>query len=186
MTLKETAVTVAIAVLFTTFVLVTIDALYPRPEYEKFCNNTYYPSKIVPASANCTYQQSPEEVECYNQEGMPETDYDENGCSYYRSCNYCSRDFNNAQKEYNNTFFLILAPLGALAIILGVYYSVEFLGSGFMFSGIILMFWGTVQNFSDLDKFMRVAVIFAELLLVLFIAYKKIIPQKANPKNSKK
>ena len=58
----------------------------------------------------------------------------------------------------------------------GVYYRPEFLGSGFMFSGIILMFYGTVQNFEDLNKYFKSFVILMELLLVLFIAYKKIIP----------
>ncbi len=178
MTLKENAITVAIAIMFTTFVLVGIDAFYPRPTYDKFCSsmNNYY-SKPIPnvQGVNCTYSQSEEELKCLRDSGSPITDYDDKGCSYYKSCDYCSRDFNDANKKYSNNLFLIIAPLGALAIILGVYFPVEFIGSGFMFSGIILMFYGTVQNFDQLDKFMRVAVVFVELLLILFIAYKKVL-----------
>jgi hypothetical protein len=183
MTLKENAITVAIAIIFTTFVLVGIDAFYPRPVYYDFCNNTYFskPGPINPG-VNCTYSQSPEELKCQQEGGNPQYDYNQNNCSYYKSCDYCNKYFMDASKAYSNNFFLIIAPLGALAIILGVYYPVEFLGTGFMFSGIILMFYGTVQNFDQLNKFTRVIVVFIELLLILFIAYKKVI--KAEDRNA--
>ena len=178
MTLKENAITLAIAVLFTTFVLVSVDALYPRPAYENYCNNTAFYAKPIPvAKINCTYSQSKEEQACWQDQGTAVNDYDEDGCPVYKSCDYCNKRFNEANKQYTNNVFLIIAPLGALAIILGVFYPVEFLGSGFMFSGVALMFYGTVQNFEQLEKITRVIVVFVELLLVLFIAYKKVIPQ---------
>jgi len=181
MTLKENAITVAIAILFTTFILVSVDAFYERPEYEDFCGKDVYerfPPLNPETSKNCSLEQNQEEIDCYNDEGFSDYEYNQEGCREFKECNYCQKDYENARKEYANFLFLILAPFGALAIILGVYYKIEFLGSGFMFAGIILMFYGTIQNFEDLNKFTRVFVIFLELLLVLFIAYKKIIPEK--------
>ncbi len=176
MTLKEAAVTVAIAILFTTFVLVTIDAFYPRPEYEDYCE--FKPSRVPlnKESVDCDFQTTGLEDQCYQEEGTPRFDYDDQGCRVFKECDYCSKEYDNAQEKYSNNLFIILAPLGALAILWGVYYRPEFLGSGFMFSGIILMFYGTVQNFEDLNKYFKSFVILMELLLVLFIAYKKIIP----------
>ena len=74
----------------------------------------------------------------------------------------------------------ILAVVGA-AIIGGVYYKIEFLGTGFMFSGIFLMFFGTIQNFNELNKWTRPIVLLLELGLILFIAYKKVV-QRETPK----
>ena len=179
MTLKENAITVAIAVLFTTLVLVSIDAFYPRPEYSQFCKSSSIVKPVPMKQINCSYSQSPAEQICWQDGGMAEYNYTDDGCTVYLSCSYCSKDFTEAEKRYTNNIFLIIAPLGAIAIILGVFYTIEFLGSGFMFAGIILMFYGTVQNFSELNKFIKVVVVFLELILVIFIAYKKIIPPKS-------
>ena len=178
MTLKQNAITVAIAILFTTFILVTIDAFYERPQYEDYCDSKERAPRLpLMEKQNCTYEQLEEEMDCYDQEGMPEFDYS-SGCAVFEKCNFCNKELDDAHEKYSNFIFLILAPLGALAIIFGVYYKIEFLGSGFMFSGIILMFYGTIQNFEDLNKFLKIFVIALELGLVLFIAYKKIIPEK--------
>jgi hypothetical protein len=189
MTLKENAITVAIAILFTTFILVSIEAFYPRPTYEMFCNNSrYYEAypKFAPATpVNCTYVAGKEQRQCEIEQGNPIFDYDANGCQVYKECDYCNKEYMDANKAYTNNIFLIIAPLGALAIILGVYYAIEFLGSGFMFSGIILMFYGTIQNFDQLNKYTRMIVVFAELLLVIFIAYKKVMKKDTTTKKKK-
>lgn len=178
MGIKETAITIAIAILFTTFILVTIDAFYERPQYEDYCDSKEIAPRLpLMEKQNCTYEQLEEEMNCYEEEGRPEFDYS-SGCAVFKECNFCEKELEEAQTRYENFLFLILAPLGAIAIIFGVYYKTEFLGSGFMFSGIILMFYGTIQNFEDLNKFLKIFVIALELGLVLFIAYKKIIPEK--------
>ncbi len=177
MTLKQNAITIAIAILFTTFILVTIDAFYERPQYEDYCDSKPRAKLPLMEKQNCTYEQTQEELDCYENEGMAEYDYS-SGCAVFKECNYCNKELEEVETRYSNFIFLILAPLGALAIILGVYYKIEFLGSGFMFAGIILMFYGTIQNFEDLNKFLKIFVIALELGLVLFIAYKKIIPEK--------
>jgi|SaaInlStandDraft_4_1057021.scaffolds.fasta_scaffold59540_1 hypothetical protein len=183
MTLKENAITVAIAILFTVFILVSIDAFYPRPDYNDFCSERPMIPKIPSNREDCTYERSVLEEECYQEDGQPRYIYT-SGCQEYSECDYCSKEFRDAQKEYSNLIFLIIAPLGALAIIFGVYFLIEFLGTGFMFSGIMLMFYGTIQNFGELNRFTRAGVVLVELLLVLFIAYKKVIPD--NKKKSKK
>jgi len=186
MNVKQTAIVIAITVLFSTFVLVAIDAVYPRPEYDDYCNYRDFRSAPIKAvDIVCDYTPTELEEQCWNEKGTPEYDYDENGCNIFKECNYCSRDYDEAQKAYSNNLFYILAPFGAIAIIFGVLYSVEFIGSGFMFSGIFLMFFGTVQNFQDLNKFARVLVIFCELLLVMFIAYKKVMPDSKKTKDKK-
>jgi VIT1/CCC1 family predicted Fe2+/Mn2+ transporter len=94
---------------------------------------------------------------------------------FVESCDLCNKDYEAANKEYTNVVFIITAIFGIAAIFFGVYYKTEFIGVGFMFSGIILMFIGTMQNFDSLNRFLKPVVLLVELLLVLFIAYKKIL-----------
>jgi hypothetical protein len=183
MSIKEIAITVAIAILFTTLVLVTIDVFYARPEYDTYCNSTLFnkPMPIMP-SKECSYNITAAENECFNTGGNAIYDYDSNGCQHYKECSFCNKYYEDAVKKYSNNIFLIIAPIGVLAILFGVFYSIEFLGSGFMFAGIILMLYSTMQNFSYLNKYLKVIIILVELLLVLFIAYKKVVPEKKSRK----
>ncbi|MCM2324926.1 MAG: hypothetical protein NDI94_00540 [Candidatus Woesearchaeota archaeon] len=182
MTLKEAAITLAIVVIFTTLVMVTIEAFYERPKMENYCNDSYYdrPMKYPdPSIFNCTENFMVEENNCYADKGMPTYTYDENGCRVFDTCSDCNIRFEDATKKYTNNMFLILAAIGIIAIFFGVYYKIEFLGSGFMFSGIVLLFIGTVQNFDVLNKYTRILVLTLELGLVIFIAYKKILNVKS-------
>ena len=171
---KEVAITIGIAVLFSALVLVTIEAIYQRPTYEQFCKDTLMYAKPIPAQDNCTYDYTNENV-CYTKGENPKFDVNEKGCRYVTGCDPCNKDFDAAQKRYTNTVFYILAVIGAIAIIFGVYYKIEFLGTGFMFSGIFLLFYGTVQNFGELGRWTRPIVLLLELGLVMFIAYKKVV-----------
>jgi hypothetical protein len=187
MSLKEAAITIGILVLFSALVLVTIDAFYERPKYEDFCSPygpERFPTKAQLPDEECDVDYS-KENECSMQGGFARYEIDESGCRYFTECDFCNKDFDEANKKYNDTMFVILAIIGAIAIIFGVYYKIEFLGTGFMFSGIFLMFFGTVQNFSQFNKFIRVIVVALELGLVIFIAYKKVISKDTKPEKKR-
>jgi len=175
MGMKEIAITCGIAVLFTALVMVSIDSFYQRPMYEDYCNSTFWnkPYLLPKEGINCTVVN--DENECIMQGGSPIMDYDHEGCRIFQSCDYCSKSFDAANRDYTNIVFIITAIFGIAAIFFGVYYKVEFIGVGFMFSGIILMAIGTMHNFESLNRFLKPVVLLIELLLVLFIAYKKIL-----------
>ncbi|MEM2131369.1 MAG: hypothetical protein QXM96_00985 [Candidatus Woesearchaeota archaeon] len=185
MALKEYAIVLAILVLFSSFVMFSIEAIYPRPDYNTFCNNTFYDTTLPyeKNQENCTFDYKKEQ-ECFKNQGIAKYDFDENGCKYVSECDYCQKDFNEATKKYNLTLFYVLALIGVIAIIFGIYYKIEFIGTGFMLSGIFLLFYGTTQTFNDLNRYLRPLVLFLELALILFIAYKKIV-YKAEKKEKK-
>lgn len=190
MALKEYAIIFAILILFSSFIIFTIDAFYQKPLYENYCNSTQfyqeiYQNDLKQEPNNCTYNYEIEK-DCYNNQGIPVFDFDENGCRYIKNCDLCQKDFNLAMKNYNKNLFFILAIIGVLSIIFGIYYKIEFIGTGFMFSGIFLLFFGTMQTFNDLDKFIRPFVLLLELSLILFIAYKKIVIKSENNKQINK
>ncbi|MEM3374105.1 MAG: hypothetical protein QXE31_02685 [Candidatus Woesearchaeota archaeon] len=185
MALKEYAIVIAIMILFTSFIMFSIEAIYPRPDFNYYCNTTYDNSfNYEKNQENCTYDYKKEQ-ECFKNQGIVKYDYDEKGCRYVSECDYCQKNYNNALKNYNLVLFYILAIIGVAAIIFGIYYKIEFIGTGFMFSGIFLLFFGTTQTFNDLNRYLRPIVLFLELSLILFIAYKKIVKNSLSIENKK-
>ena len=65
-------------------------------------------------------------------------------------------------------------PVGLIVVILGLYLLIDYLGAGLMFAGLIIMFYATMRYFSDMSKILRALVILVELLVIMWIGYKKI------------
>ncbi len=173
MDLKKLAMILGIAILMPLFIALFVDALYTEPQYDKYCPNNYktYPTKIDP---NCTYTQTQLDTQCYNDGGMVDYNYTNNGCQVFDKCNYCNKDFNDAQQLYNRNIFFVLMPLGLIIVILGIYLTIDYLGAGLMFAGLITMFYATMRYFGDMSKMLRALVILIELLIIMWIGYKKI------------
>jgi hypothetical protein len=174
---KKIAMVLAITVLLPLFVGLFADAAYQEPKYENYCNDSYYNygPKTIPATAtNCTYVEGQAEQQCYKDGGIVRYNYSSDGCSQFASCDMCSKNFNTAQQTYNRNLFFILLPIGLAIVIVGIYLVVDYLGAGLMFAGLIVMFYATFRYFSDMSKVLRALVILVELLVIMWIGYKKI------------
>lgn len=178
---KKLAMIIGIGVLLPLFLGFFVDAVYSEPKYEDYCNNSIYSKPYIAPSPNITcpdFYSTTEAQMCSNEKGMPVPKYDSNNCQVYDKCDYCSRDFDNAQQLYNRNIFFILAPLGLIIVIIGIYLTVEYIGAGLMFGGLITMFYATVRYFSDMSKLLRALVLLVELLIIIYIGYKKIEDKK--------
>jgi hypothetical protein len=180
---KRLAMVLGIVVLVPLFLGLFVDAVYQEPKYNDFCNDSMYAYVSPPAipagsmtspAVNCTYTTDANQSKCYNDGGQPRFNYDANGCETFSWCDFCSQNFNTAQQEYNRNIFLILAPIGLIIVILGIYLTVDYIGAGLMFAGLITMFYATIRYFSDMSKLLRAGIILAELLIIMWIGYKKI------------
>ncbi len=171
---KLVAMTIVIAVLSALFIGLLVDAIYPTPKYEDYCNKFYPEQRPLVTGTICNYTQSVGEKECYKEGGTPRYDYTAEGCQVFKECDFCNKEFEEDNKVYNRNLFFIVSPLGLIMIIFGVYYAVGFIGSGFMFGGILSVAYGTIRYFSDMSKIMRVAVIFIELVIVVWLGLKKL------------
>lgn len=182
---KKLAMILGITILLPLFFGLFMDALYREPTYDMYCNESKfsvpYPQPAKP-EINCTYSYGPEQQQCERSGGISRMKYDINGCSSYDWCDYCSKDYTAARSVYNRNLFLILAPLGLIVVILGIYLTVDYLGAGMMMGGLITMFYATVRYFSDMSKMLRALVILVELLIIMWIGYKKIDDNKKEKK----
>lgn len=167
-----------IAVLFSIFVFTSIEAVYPGPEYNDFCDRTVPPTRL--GSANCTVNFDQEALQaCYDEEGEPRYTYDDQGCRESWTCDYCQKEYNEARETHNFWRFIISALMGIIAIAIGMNLPEsrkvnEWVGSGLMLGGLICVFVGTAMYFGDLHRFARPVVILLELLLVIYLAYTKL------------
>ncbi|MBS3119990.1 hypothetical protein J4475_04160 [Candidatus Woesearchaeota archaeon] len=174
---KQAAFVVAVAVLFASFIGLAHDALYDQPEYNQFCTDDYfrfgaYPAKIE--STNCTYIVTEEERQCVKDEKTPVYDYNAQGCQLYRECSTCNQDFKAANETYSRNSFFIIGIIALAAIVAGMYLKYGFIGTGFLYGGILLLVYSNIRFIGELDKFVRVGLIFIELLLVIWIGYRRL------------
>ncbi|MFH1839789.1 MAG: hypothetical protein ABH849_01430 [Nanoarchaeota archaeon] len=138
-----------IALLFAVFVFAAIDAVYPRPQYNDFCEEKFVEPRLPDE------QQIVEDQEC-------------------------RESYDAAREKYEQFVFYISAVLSLVAIFLGLYLPAhantlnESIGSGFMLGGVFALFFGTIRSFSELGRFTRPIVILLELVLIIYIAYKKL------------
>ncbi len=179
MKIKEVAMIIAIAVMSALFVGLLVDAIYERPKYEDFCIEEYRPEpypKYVPFNESCVLSQEEQEKvnQCYKDKGTPRYDYDSRGCQKYRECDFCSKNYQEENERYERNTFLIIAPIAAVAIIIGLLWSFEVVGTGLMFAGILLLIYATGRYFPSMGKITRVIVIFVELLILIWISIKKL------------
>jgi len=175
---KRLAMVLGIAVLLPLFLGLFVDAVYEAPKYDDYCKNyNIYPVYKEPsAGINCPdmYSTSREYKACIDSKGNVIPKYDSNNCQIFGGCDYCSRDYDNANQIYNRNIFLILAPIGFIIVVLGIYLVIDYMGAALMFAGMITLFYATVRYFSDMSKILRALVVLIELLLIMWIGYKKI------------
>ena len=197
--LRRVAIIFVIAILYAIFVNAIIGAFYPAPRYEDFCKQRFYPEKPYPAAVagklECPKYSEPSRQEldkCAEQKGSPDYLYDANSCPIeYKGCNYCQRDFDNANQKYNLVFFIFSSVLALVAIGIGLLLPThislnEWIATGFMLGGLVTLFFGTFRYYEYLDRYVKPIVILVELLIVIYLSYKKLRDIKDNKQKTRK
>lgn len=184
--LRRVAIIFVIAILYAIFVNAFISAIYPEPRYEDFCKQRFYPEKPYPAAIerkDCPKYKEPTQDEldkCADEKGFPEYRYDAYGCpTEYKGCNYCQRDFDAANQKYNLYFFIFSSILAVVAIGIGLVLPThnslnEWIATGFILGGLVTLFFGTFRYYQYLGRYVKPIVILVELLIVIFLSYKKL------------
>ena len=182
--IRKIIIIFVVAVLFSVLVFSVIEAVYPSPEYNDFCRFEAPYAKPIPhyEPKNCTYLEIPEDEQqtCNNKHGYIQYTYDSLGCPTSYKCDTCQYEFDKAREKYDQYVFYISALFSLIAIFIGLYLPAktsslnEWIGTGFMLGGTFALFFGTIRSFTSLGRYTRPVIIFLELALVIFIAYREI------------
>ena len=195
--LRRVVIIFVTAVLYAIFVNALIGAFYLSPRYEDFCKQSFYPEKPYPAVVerkDCPKYKEPTQEEldkCSEQKGYPEYQYDAYGCPVkYKGCNYCQRDFDNANQKYSFNYFIISSILALVAVAIGLLLPEknslnQWIATGFMLGGLATLFFGTFRYYEYLGRYVKPIVILAELLIVIYLSYKKLQDVKTGSEKKK-
>lgn len=193
MNVKNLVLGVGIFIVFLLMLNYGIEAFYKSPQYEDFCKSGVgmsYPAKFDGsiASVNCTFNkqlQNQSDI-CYTNRGNPIYEYDDNGCTILiKECNYCQKDFEEADKAYNKVFFVIALIVGIIVLFAGYgLLSTEPVGSALMASGVGAIFMGSMRNWQNLSDVWRFLLLVVALILLVWIALR--INRNVKGKESKK
>ena len=95
---------IGIAVVLYILILLGVQAFYPAPEYQNFCNQSdmfYQPVGYEKCLDNMTVGECRASMNLQSNEEQIK----------------CSKDYDDASKHYNKNFFIIASIIGALVLI---------------------------------------------------------------------
>jgi hypothetical protein len=150
MDIRKIVIILVIGALFAFFVNSLIEAVYPGPDYDDYCGEFVKPYPL-------------------EEERVDEGAWDE-----------CRDEYDSAREKYNLVVFYVSIIFGLLAIVVGLYLPShkedlnQWIGSGFMLGGFFTLFVGTIRAYGDLHRMIRPIALLIELLIVIYVAYKKI------------
>ena len=170
---KNLVLGIGIIVVFALALWQGIEAFYPSPQYEKFCNATFpaAPSLKQGTICNLSINLQNQENNCYQQRGSPVYEYDKSGCQIsVKECDLCNLNLEKAQDKHAKSAFYIALIVGLIALIVGYsILTIEPVGSALICSGIWSFFWGTVVNWRNLSSIWRFLLLFLALILIIYI-----------------
>ncbi len=154
---KKVGLALAIMIVFNLFVNVGIYTFYKGPEYDDYCAAVVAPDKEIKTEARCA-----------ELNGSWQGSY----CDLYKSCN---DQFQSVESVYNRNVFIVLVVIGTVALIAGLFLQqVSAVANGFMFGGIISIFIGTVRYWSNMDEYLRFAILGIVLAILIWLGVSKL------------
>ena len=163
---RKVVVVLLIAVLFSVFVFTTIKAIYPSPSWSDYCDDRFGPQPYRENECPSLNVSQDDRRAC---EEYIDYEYDSNGCPTEYFCNVCPLEYNEADNKHSQIVFYVTAVLSLIAIFVGLTLPEalndkkakkrndvhEWVGSGLLLGGAIVLLIGTVMNFDSLDRFVK-------------------------------
>lgn len=157
---RKLALTILLGVFISIMLVILFNLIvtyvYPSPEYDDFCKNVWDSSPIKydmnGQYFNCTVSPELQEqiIPCLQDKGIPIYDYDEKGCSIsLKECNFCNKEFDLINRDYNRKTFFIYASIGFVLIVLGLFLSRLLIQIVLLPAGAFLVIESAVKNFDD-------------------------------------
>jgi len=157
---------VAVALISVFFFAYAVQAVYPAPEYDDFCDREVS-QKYISSEDECNeiggrwvdYEKDSLNM---NVGGWCDADYD------------CSERYNEVRESYERNVFFANLIIGLLLLIWAFFLGVEAVSSGLMGGAVMLIFYGTVRYWGELSDVWRTVVLGIALACLIWLGYKKI------------
>jgi hypothetical protein len=175
MNIKNFVLGIGILVVYALVLWQGIQAFYPAPEWDDFCNvGPREPRAIgLQGVEDCSFNQGllDKELACSEVGGMFRFEYDNVGCPMSGYCDECSLDYDDARDDYSRNIFIISLVISVLTLVVGFFVlKVEPVGSALLASGIWAIFYGTVWNWRNFGAGIRFGLLLLLLIALIWIA----------------
>lgn len=191
MKVKDLILGLIIAVVFLLFAVYGTKLIYDWPDYNDYCGKdlrTPEAVKIPAGSADdCTEIINLDVIsqQCYDQDGFLRYEYDQNGCIQDVECDFCARDYNDANETYSKNLFIISLVLSLIVIVVSVLFvHVESVSGGLMLGSLMYLVYGTGRYWQYMDDILRFLILGIALGILIYVGY--YLAKKQSKKDSNK
>ena len=159
----------AIALVVNLFVFYSLEVVKPSPRFQDFC------------SEELTLRTYSTAVSCTEAGGQwtatPTQDVDAGkgiAAGYCNATYTCQKSFDKAHEEHSGLAFVVLTSIGGLLFILSMLIpGSSVVRNGLGLGGLVSIFWGSVSHWSHLYPLVKVGLLGALLVLILWFAWNK-------------
>jgi hypothetical protein len=178
---------VGIAVIVFIVALLGIQAFYPEPKYEKFCNISMYSTPVISTYTIYDCPDNMTVVDC--RKLIYEKDINSSETkAREKEQQDCSTKYDEANKNYGKIFFLIASILGLIALIVSFFLlNTINISAGVASAGIVLLIVAFVRGWNstnDIFKFVAGLIIGAVIIFLTLKINKRFSGEKEDTNNS--
>ncbi|MFH1521703.1 MAG: hypothetical protein ABIF18_01970 [archaeon] len=169
--MKSVILSVAIALISVFFFVYAIQSVYPAPEYEDYCNNSYI---TINSSTECEaiggkWINYEEEVR------VPKPISEPVGINDYCDKDFtCRTEFEDTSNIYERNVFFANLIIGISILVIGFFLAIEAVSGGLMGGGVIMIFYGTIRYWGNLSDIWRTLILGISLAILIWLGYKKL------------
>jgi hypothetical protein len=157
---------VAVAFLSVFFFAYAVQAVYPAPQYEDFCDRTA-PSKLLDNEADCV------------ESGGRWTDYEKDALNMevrgWCDSNFeCEEEYDAVRKPYERNVFFANLIIGIVVFVVAFFLGLEAVSSGLMGGAVMLIVYGSIRYWGELSDVWRTLMLGFALAVLVWLGYKKL------------
>lgn len=160
----------AIALIANLFVFYSLEVIKPSPKFENICTEDItlrtFNSEDTCTGAGGQWTATPLDATV--------TGAKEVTSGYCNATYSCQKIFNKANEEHSSFIFVALTVFGGILFLFGITIKgSSVVGNGLSLAGLMSIFWGSIANWTYLYPLVKVALLGALLMLIVWFAWNK-------------
>lgn len=159
-----------VANLFLTYL---VDVLYDAPAFTDFCQDRQV-NQVIDSEAACLEVGGQWNENMDRQKPVPQSILESVPAGYCDVHYTCGKQYAEAMSVYHRNVFVVFIIAGIVLLIGSVYLGrSEAVSLGAAFGGVLAFVIGATRYWSDMDDILRVMILGAALIGLVFVAWKK-------------
>lgn len=160
---KRILFSIAIAFVSVFFFAYAVQAFYPAPQYEDYCQ-ARTPQKLVQTQDACE-ESGGKWIE------TPEIEEESGWCEINFAC---EQEYEAVRLPYEKKVFFANIIIGVIVFVTAFFLALEAVSSGLMAGSVMLIIYGSMRYWNELSDVWRTMMLGIALTILIYIGYKKL------------